>query len=60
MSSWIVEPRKFRRKKTSVYLREDIAERVDLLKEKRKMSFSEAVNRIMERGLGMDGSLQYR
>ena len=58
MENWVVEPIKYKRKKTSVYLREDITEGIERLQRKKKRSFSEAVNRIMERGLGMDGSLR--
>ena len=58
MYRWITAPVEYKRKRTSVYLRADLAEGVSRLADKRKLSFSEALNRITERGLGMD-SLRY-
>ena len=54
MDRWITAPVEYKRKRTSVYLRADLAEGVSRLADKRKLSFSEALNRITERGLGMD------
>ena len=53
MENWSIEPIKIKRKKTSVYLREDITEGLKRLQQRKKMSFSETVNRVIEQGLGI-------
>ena len=54
MKKWLIEPIKYKRKKTSVYLREDITEGLERLQRNKKLSFSETVNRVIERGLGIN------
>ena len=50
--SWIIS-KNYKRYKTSVYLRKDIYEKLNEAARANELSFSEQLNRIVGRGLGM-------
>jgi len=49
----MVTRRNFKRKKTSIYLKEDTHQKIMEVAEEYELSFSESMNKILENGLRM-------
>ena len=51
--SWYTTERGWKRKKSSIYLRQHIHEQLVKVAEKNQLSLSETANRLLEHGLGI-------
>jgi len=51
--TWMVTRRNFKRKKTSIYLKEDTHQKIMEVADEYELSFSESMNKILENGLRM-------
>ena len=51
--TWMVTRRNFKRKKTSIYLKEDTHQKIMEVADEYELSFSESMNKMLENGLRM-------
>ena len=51
--TWMITKRDYKRKKTSIYIREDTHQKIMEIAQEYELSFSESMNRILENGLRM-------
>ena len=51
--TWKITKRNYKRKKTSIYIREDTHQKIMDIADEYELSFSESMNRILENGLRM-------
>ena len=51
MSSWYQTEKGWRRRKSSIYLRENVYAELVKVADRNKLSFSETANRLLEQGL---------
>ena len=51
--TWMITKKNYKRKKTSIYIREESHDKIQKIAEEYELSFSESLNKILEKGLMM-------
>ncbi len=51
--TWMITKKNFKRKKTSIYIKEESHDKIMEVADEYKLSFSESLNKILEKGLMM-------